>query len=110
MASPNVSNITDADFQAQVIDADVPVLVDFWATWCAPCKAIAPFVDMLADESAGKLRVVKIDIDKNRAWATKFGVTSIPTLLVFKGGQVAQKKVGNVGGIAGLRALVQPVL
>jgi thioredoxin 1 len=110
MASEHVTNVTDANFEAEVLNSSVPVLVDFWATWCAPCKAIAPQIEALAAEQTGKLKVVKLDIDHNRAVASKFGISSIPTLLVFKGGQVVQKKVGASGGLPGLRQLVGPSL
>ena len=110
MASDLVTNVTDATFEAEVLGSPVPVLVDFWATWCAPCKAIAPHVEALAGEHQGQLKVVKLDIDHNRASAARFGVSSIPTLLVFKGGKVVQKKVGAAGGLPGLRQLVAPTL
>ena len=92
-----VIHVTDADFDQQVLQSDVPVLVDFWAPWCGPCKMIAPALDQLASEYAGKAKVVKIDIDQNRASAMKYHVRSIPMLLVFKNGQVQGTQIGAVG-------------
>jgi thioredoxin 1 len=109
MASEHVTNVTDKSFDADVLQSDRPVLVDFWATWCAPCKAIAPSVDTLANEHVGKLKVVKLDIQNNPAAAQRFGVSSIPTLLVFRNGQVVGRQVG-AAPLAKLRTLVQPVV
>ena len=86
--------ITDANFESEVLKADKPVLVDFWAEWCAPCKIIAPTVEQLAKEYDGQLKVGKIDVDSNQQTAIKFGIRSIPTLLVFKGGRVVDQIVG----------------
>jgi thioredoxin 1 len=108
MASPNVTVTTDATFDSDVLKSDKPVLVDFWATWCAPCKAIAPHVDALADEKLGKLKVVKLDIQVNMKTALAYGVTNIPTLLVFKGGKVVGKQVGTGGGGPAIKKLVEP--
>lgn len=94
MASPNVINISDADFQAQVLESDVPVVLDFTAVWCSPCRAIAPLLDQVADANKGKLKVCKIDIDANEKTPLTYGVQSIPTLIVFRGGQVAARHVG----------------
>ena len=94
MASDNVFNVNDAEFQNKVLDSDTPVLVDFWATWCAPCKAIAPVLDQLADEYGGKFKVAKVDIDQNRAIAMKYNVRSIPTLVMIKGGEA----IGSITG------------
>jgi len=88
-----VVHITDAEFQAAV--AGGITLIDFWAPWCGPCKAIAPALDELAEEYGGKVRVAKINIDENQAVATQFGVTSIPTLILFKDGQMIDRKVGG---------------
>ncbi len=96
MASPNVKMINDADFKSQVLESDIPVLLDFTAVWCGPCKAIAPLLDDLADSNLGKIRVVKMDIDQNGQTPMQFGVQSIPTLLLFKAGKVVDKRVGSL--------------
>jgi thioredoxin 1 len=95
--SDTVIHATDADFDSQVLASDQPVLVDFWAPWCGPCKMIAPALDQLATEYAGKAKVVKIDVDQNQATALKYHVRSIPMLLLFKGGQVQATQIGAVG-------------
>ena len=95
--SDSVLHATDADFDSHVLQSDVPVLVDFWAPWCGPCKMIAPALDQLAGEYAGKAKVVKVDVDQNPATAMKFRVRSIPMLLVFKDGQVHGTQIGAVG-------------
>lgn len=100
--------VTDASFESEVLNSDVPVLVDFWATWCAPCKAIAPAVDALAAETTGKLKCVKLDVQANPRAAMKFGVTNIPTFIVFKGGVAVAKQVGIAGGANGIKKLVAP--
>lgn len=94
--SENVINLSDATFDAEVLKSDVPVLVDFWAPWCAPCRAIAPIVEEIADTYAGKIKVGKMNVDADTKVAGQFQVTAIPTLLVFKGGQVAQQIIGAV--------------
>ena len=86
--------VTDASFRAEVVDSDVPVLVDFWATWCAPCKMIAPLVEELASEYEGKVKVAKVDIDANPVSPSQFGVMSIPTLLLFRNGEAVKRIVG----------------
>jgi thioredoxin 1 len=96
MASEKVIAFTDANFDREVLQSDTPVLVDFWATWCAPCKAIAPLIDSVADEYAGKVKVGKVNVDENQATPGKFGVRGIPTLILFKGGAVVDQIVGAV--------------
>lgn len=100
-----VLEITDANFEAEVLKADKPVLVDFWAEWCMPCKAIAPYVEEIANANAGVVKVGKVNVDNSPGVATKYGIRSIPTLLVFKNGAVAEKSVGAVGKDA-IQALV----
>ena len=94
MAHPQ--EVTDDSFQAEVLDADVPVLVDFWAEWCAPCKMIAPIVDALADEYDGKVKFAKMDVDTNPRTPMSYGIRSIPTLLIFSGGSPVDQVVGAV--------------
>ena len=89
--------ITDASFQADVLDSDTPVLVDFWAEWCGPCKMISPVLDELADAYDGKVKIAKVNVDENRATAIKYHVRSIPMLLLFKDGQVQATQIGAVG-------------
>ena len=96
MASDQVVQLTDATFDAEVIKSDTPVLVDFWASWCAPCKAIAPVVDGLAESFAGKVKIAKLNVDENPATPGQFGVRGIPTLILFKDGQVVDQLVGAV--------------
>ncbi len=92
----NVKEISDAVFKAEVLDSKVPVLVDFWAPWCGPCRAIAPVVEELAGEYQGRASFVKINVDDHQQAATTYGVRSIPNLLLFKNGRVAQQIVGAV--------------
>ena len=94
MSNEHVFNVNDSEFQNKVLESDTPVLVDFWATWCAPCKAIAPVLDQLAEEYGGKFKVAKVDIDQNRAVAMKYNVRSIPTLVMIKGGE----PIGSITG------------
>jgi thioredoxin 1 len=89
-----VAEVTDTNFQAEVIESEVPVLVDFWAPWCGPCRMVAPVVEEIAQEKGEALKVVKMNIDENQDTAMQFNVLSIPTLMVFRGGQVAKTVVG----------------
>jgi len=88
--------VTDSNFEAEVLKSDKPVLIDFWAVWCGPCKMIAPTVEEIAKEYDGRLKVCKLDVDSNPQTAMKYGIRSIPTLLIIKGGQVAEQMVGAV--------------
>ena len=90
----NTIDVNDDSFESEVLNSDLPVMVDFWAVWCGPCRMVAPVMDQLASEYDGKLKVAKVDVDKARATAGKYGVMSIPTVLVFKGGEVVETIVG----------------
>jgi len=92
----NISQVSDATFDSEVLKSTVPVLIDFWAPWCGPCRAIAPIVDEIAGEYAGKLKVVKMNVDDNPRTPAQYGVRGIPNLILFKDGQVAQQIVGAV--------------
>jgi thioredoxin len=90
----NAVAVTEQSFDNEVVKSSIPVLVDFWAAWCGPCRAVAPTVEELATEYTGKLKVVKVDVDENPEVSGRYGVQSIPTLLVFKGGEVVERMVG----------------
>ena len=94
MAKPQP--VTDADFTEEVLNSDLPVLVDFWADWCGPCKMVAPVVEELANDYEGKLKVMKVDVDASPQTASNYGIRSIPTLLIFKDGKPVQQVVGAV--------------
>ena len=94
MASKNILELTDANFRQEVLESKAPVLVDFWADWCQPCHIIAPTIDALADEYAGRVKVAKLDVDANQELAKEFDIASIPTLLLFSQGAVVKKLVG----------------
>lgn len=96
MAGDKVCTFTDDNFEAEVLKSSVPVLVDFWATWCAPCKAIAPIVEELAESYAGRIKIGKVNVDENQATPGQYGVRGIPTLVLFKDGKVVDQLVGAV--------------
>lgn len=94
MAGANIQTFTDANFEAEVLKSNVPVLVDFWAEWCMPCRMLTPTIDALGEQFAGKAKIGKVDTDANRKISVQFGITAIPTVILFKDGQVAKKFVG----------------
>lgn len=94
MAGTNTLNFTDAEWDKEVLQSETPVLVDFWAVWCGPCRQIAPMVDQLADENLGKIKVGKLNVDENGGTAMRYQVRGIPTLLLFKGGELVGTRVG----------------
>lgn len=94
--SQNVHVVEDSTFDEMVLKSELPALVDFWAAWCGPCRTVGPYVDELADEFAGKVKVTKLNVDDNKETATKYGIRGIPTLMLFKGGQVVDQIVGAV--------------
>lgn len=96
MASENVRTFTDDNFEQEVLQSDIPVLVDFWATWCAPCKAIAPLIDTVASEYEGRIKVGKVNVDDNPATPAKYGVRGIPTVILLKDGKVLDQVVGAI--------------
>lgn len=105
----DVQQVSDASFDADVLKSPIPVLIDFWAPWCGPCRAIAPMVDELAKEYAGKLKVVKINVDDNPQTPTKYGVRGIPNLLLIKDGQVRDQIIGAVPKAQLVKAISQVV-
>jgi thioredoxin 1 len=94
MASENIKEFTDQNFEDEVLKSDQPVLVDFWAEWCMPCRMLGPTIEKLAQDYAGRVKVGKLDTDSNREISIKYGISAIPTVILFKNGQVAQKFVG----------------
>jgi len=107
MASANIVILNQDNFDTEVTNSNVPVLVDFWAEWCGPCKMIAPVLDELADEFAGKAKVAKLNVDENQNLAVQYRVSSIPMFLVFKGGQVVGQHLGASGGKPKLKSLIE---
>src|SRR5438552_4206377 len=101
----NIGTVTETDFQAQVLDSDTPVLVDFWAEWCVPCHMVSPVVEEIARDKGGALRVAKLNVDDNPETARQFGVMSIPTLILFVGGEEKARVVGARGKDAMLREI-----
>lgn len=97
MADDKVLHVTDADFEQQILKSDIPALVDFWAPWCGPCKAIGPMINELAGEYAGKVKIAKMNVDENPETPGKYGIRAIPTLIFFKNGSVADQITGAVG-------------
>ena len=91
----NAKAVTDAEFKTEVLDSTVPVLVDFWATWCGPCQVIGPVIDALAGEYEGKVKIMKLNVDENPQTPAQYGVRGIPTLIIFKGGAEAERIVGS---------------
>ena len=101
----NVADVTDAEFEAEVLKSDLPVLVDFWADWCSPCKQLSPIIDELAGQYAGRVKVVKMDTNANIATPAQFGVRNLPTVLIFSGGEIVKQMMGSVTKMSLRKAL-----
>ena len=99
MAGANTLTFTDASFDTEVLNSEVPVLVDFWAEWCGPCRMMGPTVDTVADDYKGRVKVGKLNVDENGGTAMRYNIRGIPTLLLFKGGSIVDQKVGAVGKV-----------
>lgn len=102
---PNVTDVTDADFEREVLKSDLPVLVDFWADWCSPCKQLSPIIAELASQYEGQVKVVKMDTNTNIATPAQFGVRNLPTVLVFKDGEIVKQMMGSVTKMSLRKAL-----
>lgn len=96
MAGSNVMNVTSNTWKNEVVDSSLPVLIDFWAEWCGPCKSLAPLLDTISNELVGKLKVVKVNVDENQDLASRFSIRSIPTLLIMKNGEIKEQMVGSM--------------
>ncbi len=99
MSSDLIKHVSDASFDSDVLQSATPVLVDYWAEWCGPCKMIAPVLDDISHEYAGRLQIAKLNVDENRDIPAKFGIRGIPTLMIFKGGEMAAQKVGALSKV-----------
>ena len=106
MASPNVHEFGQDNWQAEVVSSSVPVLVDFWAPWCGPCRQLTPIIDRVADQFAGKVKVGKVNVDENYELATKFGISTIPRIMIFKGGEQPQETIVGLTNEAELTKLL----